>query len=43
MLAIALLRTKPEFSVIPMRRWAYAIYPLHFLVLLGVRVVLGRV
>ncbi|SOQ15091.1 TraX family protein [Pseudomonas syringae group genomosp. 3] len=42
-LGIALLRTKPEFSVIPMRRWAYAIYPLHFLVLLGVRVVLGRV
>ncbi len=29
-LGIALLRAKPGFAVIPMRRWAYAIYPLHF-------------
>ncbi|EFW82410.1 MULTISPECIES: TraX family protein [Pseudomonas syringae group genomosp. 2] len=41
-LGIALLRTKPKFAVIPMRRWAYAIYPLHFLVLLGLRTVLER-
>ncbi|MQQ37567.1 conjugal transfer protein TraX [Pseudomonas sp. SZ57] len=41
-LGIALLRAKPGFAVIPMRRWAYAIYPLHFLLLLGVRMVVGR-
>lgn len=37
-LGTALLRWRPDFKVWPMRRWAYAIYPLHFLVLLGVRV-----
>jgi hypothetical protein len=42
-LGIALLRSKPGFAVIPMRRWAYAIYPLHFLALLGLRAVLERV
>ncbi|KPC35719.1 Uncharacterized protein ABJ99_4131 [Pseudomonas syringae pv. cilantro] len=42
-LGMTLLRSKPVFSVIPMRRWAYAIYPLHFLLLLGVRAVVGRV
>lgn len=39
-LGLALLRTKPRFRVMPMRRWAYAIYPLHFLALLGLREVL---
>lgn len=38
-MGMALLRRKPGFEVWPMRRWAYAIYPLHFLVLLGVRAV----
>ncbi|KAA8710537.1 TraX family protein [Pseudomonas cannabina] len=42
-LGMTLLRSKPGFAVIPMRRWAYAIYPLHFLLLLGVRAVVGRV
>lgn len=32
-----LLRAQPPFAVLPMRRWAYAIYPLHFLLLLGLR------
>ncbi|KTC59954.1 TraX family protein [Pseudomonas savastanoi] len=41
-LGIALLRTKPKFAVIPMRHWAYAIYPLHFMVLLGLRTALER-
>jgi len=36
-LGLALLRWRPGFRVWPMRRWAYLIYPLHFLVLLGVR------
>lgn len=39
-LGLALLRWRPGFSVWPMRRWAYLIYPLHFLVLLGLRNVL---
>ncbi|TDV59511.1 TraX family protein [Pseudomonas sp. LP_7_YM] len=38
-LGIALLRWRPAFSVWPMRRWAYLIYPLHFLLLLVVRMV----
>jgi hypothetical protein len=37
MLGLALLRRRLYFPVKPMRRWAYAIYPLHFLVLLGMR------
>ncbi|MGV6396086.1 TraX family protein [Pseudomonas caspiana] len=41
MLGLALLRRRPDFPVKPMRRWAYAIYPLHFLVLLGVRELLA--
>ncbi|HEY0290146.1 MAG TPA: TraX family protein [Pseudomonas sp.] len=36
-LGMALLRSPPGFAVWPMRRWAYAIYPLHFLLLLGLR------
>jgi hypothetical protein len=40
-LGMALLRGKPPFAVLPMRRWAYAIYPLHFLLLLGVRELLA--
>lgn len=40
-LGIMLLRTQPQMSVPPMRRWAYAIYPLHFLLLLGLRQVLA--
>ncbi|CAM3258341.1 conjugal transfer protein TraX [Pseudomonas floridensis] len=40
LLGLALLRTKPRFKVLPMRRWAYAIYPLHFLTLLVLREVL---
>ncbi|WP_434678381.1 conjugal transfer protein TraX [Pseudomonas sp. R1-18] len=39
-LGMALLRCKPGFNIWPMRRWAYAIYPLHFLVLLGLRTLL---
>ncbi|RMQ46544.1 hypothetical protein ALQ04_04407 [Pseudomonas cichorii] len=41
LLGIALLRHKPEFKVWPMRRWAYGIYPGHFLVLLGLRELLA--
>lgn len=42
LLGMALLRHRLAFGVWPMRRWAYAIYPLHFLVLLGLREVLTR-
>ncbi|MEG5264388.1 TraX family protein [Pseudomonas sp. JDS28PS106] len=38
LLGMALLRYTLPFKVWPMRRWAYAIYPLHFLALLGLRV-----
>ncbi|WP_296255022.1 MULTISPECIES: TraX family protein [unclassified Pseudomonas] len=34
---LALLRWRPAFIVWPMRRWAYLIYPLHFLLLFGFR------
>ncbi len=34
---VALLQRKVRWQVWPMRRWAYAIYPLHFLLLSGVR------
>jgi hypothetical protein len=37
LIGMALLRSALSFKVWPMRRWAYAIYPLHFLLLLGVR------
>jgi hypothetical protein len=43
LVGMALLRAKPSFAVVPMRRWAYAIYPLHFLALLGLRELLLRV
>jgi len=36
-MGLALLRWRPAFTVWPMRRWAYLIYPLHFLLLLGLR------
>jgi hypothetical protein len=36
-LGLALLRWRPAFAVWPMRRWAYLIYPLHFLLLFGLR------
>jgi len=36
-LGLALLRWHPAFGVWPMRRWAYLIYPLHFLVLYALR------
>lgn len=37
LLGMALLRGRVAFGVWPMRRWAYAVYPVHFLLLLGVR------
>lgn len=40
-LGLALLRWRLRFGVWPMRRWAYLIYPLHFLVLLGLRTLLS--
>ncbi|WP_062385344.1 TraX family protein [Pseudomonas abietaniphila] len=40
-MGMALLRWRPGFSVWPMRRWAYLIYPLHFLLLFGVRQILA--
>lgn len=39
-LGLVLLRCKPPFGVWPMRRWAYLIYPGHFLLLLGLRILL---
>lgn len=39
-LGLALLRWRPCFRVWPMRRWAYLIYPLHFLVLFTLRRIL---
>lgn len=37
LVGLALLRTRPAVAVWPMRRWAYAIYPVHFLLLAGLR------
>ncbi|MCO8168619.1 conjugal transfer protein TraX [Pseudomonas sp. 21LCFQ02] len=37
---LALLGSKPGFKVWPMRRWAYAIYPAHFVLLWGIRQIL---
>lgn len=37
LVGLAVLRTRLTFAVWPMRRWAYAIYPVHFLLLLGAR------
>ncbi|MFL6607001.1 MAG: TraX family protein, partial [Pseudomonas sp.] len=36
-LGLVLLRHAGRFHPMPMRRWAYALYPMHFLVLLVVR------
>lgn len=42
-LGVMLLRSQLNYPVWPMRRWAYAIYPVHFMVLVGVRaLVLGH-
>jgi TraX protein len=40
LVGVMLLRGKPDVAVWPMRRWAYAIYPVHFLLLLGLRTVI---
>ena len=40
LLGLCVLQLK-QVSPAPMRRWAYALYPLHFLLLLGVRQVVG--
>jgi hypothetical protein len=40
-MGLALLRWQPSFAVWPMRRWAYLIYPVHFLLLLGLRQILA--
>ena len=37
LLGLVLLRHASHFKPPPMRRWAYALYPLHFLLLLAVR------
>jgi hypothetical protein len=37
LLGLAILRWRLAFGVWPMRRWAYLIYPMHFLLLFGVR------
>jgi hypothetical protein len=42
-LGLVLLRAGIQQAVVPMRRWAYAIYPVHFLVLLGLRLLLRAV
>lgn len=39
-LGVSLLRHGRGLKIVPMRRWAYAIYPLHFLLLLGLRAVI---
>ena len=39
-LGLLVLRTDVRHAIVPMRRWAYAIYPLHFLALLGLRLLL---
>lgn len=41
LLGLAILRRRPAFGVWPMRRWAYLIYPGHFLVLFGLRYALS--
>lgn len=40
LLGLTILRGRPAFAVWPMQRWAYLIYPVHFLALLGLRQVL---
>lgn len=39
-LGLSLLHRGQGLSVPPMRRWAYAIYPVHFILLLGLRTVI---
>lgn len=39
-LGLAILRWRPAFGVWPMRRWAYLIYPGHFLALYGLRMLI---
>ena len=41
LLGLAMLRSRPAFSVWPMQRWAYLIYPVHFLLLFGLRALLA--
>lgn len=41
LIGLLLLRQMGHCSPPPMRRWAYALYPVHFLLLLGVREVLA--
>jgi hypothetical protein len=41
LLGLLLLRHAQSFKPPPMRRWAYALYPLHFLLLLAVRQVIA--
>lgn len=41
-LGMSLLRMAQGLKVPPMRRWAYAIYPVHFLLLLGLRGLIQR-
>jgi hypothetical protein len=36
-LGLMLLRHASRFHPLPMRRWAYGLYPAHFLALLAVR------
>jgi hypothetical protein len=40
-LGLAMLRWRVSFGVWPMRRWAYLIYPVHFLLLFGLRQILA--
>jgi hypothetical protein len=40
LVGLTVLRCRPAFGVWPMRRWAYLIYPVHFLVLFGLRQVI---
>lgn len=37
LIGLTVLRCRPAVSVWPMRRWAYLIYPVHFLLLFGLR------
>ncbi|WP_456292280.1 TraX family protein [Pseudomonas sp. AK106] len=41
LLGLAIVRGRPTFGMWPMRRWAYPIYPVHFLLLFGLRQIIG--
>ncbi|MDY7562259.1 TraX family protein [Pseudomonas sp. 10B1] len=41
LIGLAILRSHPPIAIWPMRRWAYAIYPVHFLLLLALRTAVG--